>query len=139
MARATRKLKSRDTESESSVAKRVPKGLKKLSEEADKAIGESSPAITKKMAEIASNGDLLYTDYLVGLAEKGAKPQRKSRAKREMSLAERWMNEPEWQGMKLSEQIQQAKTRREAEAKAAEEAEEKEKAAAVAAAEPVAG
>jgi hypothetical protein len=98
MARAPRTTKSKKVENENGVTTRTPKGLKKLSEEADKAIGESSPKITKKMAEIAEEGDLLYTDYLIGLAEKGARPKRKSGERMGMGIAERWANEPVWKG-----------------------------------------
>jgi hypothetical protein len=98
MARAPRNSKSKDAENGNGVTKRTPKGLKKLSEEADKAIGISSPKITKTMAEIAEKGDLLYTDYLIGLAEKGARPKRKAGTQMGMGIAERWANEPVWKG-----------------------------------------
>jgi hypothetical protein len=98
MARAPRNLKSKKAEDENGVTKRTPKGLKKLSEEADKAIGKSSPVITGKLAEIAETGDLLYTDYLIGLAEKGARPKRKAGTQMGMGIAERWANEPVWKG-----------------------------------------
>jgi len=99
MARAQRKPKAKDTENGSGVTKRTPKGLKKLSEEADKAIGEASPEITQELANHAKQGDIAYTEYLIELAEKGVKQARKAVAKRlETSVAERWANEPVWTG-----------------------------------------
>lgn len=74
-----------------------PKGLKTLSEEADKTLGANGNTIAKALVDKAAKGSLACTKLLVELAER--KKRRKPSAGGTPgveTLAERLAAEPEW-------------------------------------------
>lgn len=74
-----------------------PKGLKKLSEEADKALGEESDVIADALSTEAKRGNIACAQLLVDLAERKGRRKRVPRTKKVAeSLATQLALEPEW-------------------------------------------
>lgn len=64
-----------------------PKGLKKLSKEADKQLGSRGGIIAEKLGATAEKGDLEHLEALVELAKRNARAKRGSREKKSENAA----------------------------------------------------
>lgn len=74
-----------------------PKGLKKLSEEADKTLGEEGDVIADALSTEAKKGNIACAQLLVDLAERKGRRKRVPRPKKAgESLATQLALEPEW-------------------------------------------
>lgn len=74
-----------------------PKGLKTLSEEADKTLGEKGGTIANALGDKAEAGSIACAKLLVELAERKKRVKRRVGAKKVAeSLAEQLAREPEW-------------------------------------------
>lgn len=105
MARA-RRVSGRDTLTSGSNEKPTeedPEGLEKLSQQADKTLGETSDKIAGALGKNAGEGDVACAKLLVELAKR--KKRKKWSAAQEKSIestASRLANEPEWPGPEAS-------------------------------------